>query len=51
MRDGAVSWEWQGEGACVMNLAGGGSEWLEVQRRGAGTTTGWRVAARLGGKH
>lgn len=51
MRDGAMSWEWQGEGACLMNLAGGGAEWLEVKRHGVGSTAGWRVQARLGGKH
>jgi hypothetical protein len=51
MRADAMRWKQQGERTWVMDLVGGGVEWLEVETRGVGAAPTWRVDARLNGSH
>jgi hypothetical protein len=48
-----MTWQGRGERALVMELAGGGAEWIEVRAYGKDPAppVGWGVQARLGGIH
>lgn len=48
-----TTWKSRGERSLVMELAGGGADWIEVMAHGTGPLprSGWSVQARLGGSH
>jgi len=51
MSSGAMCWQQQGERTWMMQLAAGGTDWIEVKRFDAGAGATWRVDARLNGNH